>query len=62
MNQKNFNLVTTAVFLIIALLHLLRLTYNWEANIASFSVPLWPSALAVVIAGYLAYQSWKLSK
>lgn len=49
------------MFLIIAVLHAMRLLYQWEANVAGVEVPLWASMAAVVIAGYLAYRgfTWK---
>jgi putative transcriptional regulator len=44
-----------AIFLIVALAHALRHVFKWEVIIASWLVPMWVSALALVIAAYLAY-------
>lgn len=60
MNQKSFSNVTLIVFLLIALLHALRLVYGWSAVIGGWEVPMWLSGLAVVLAGYLAYSAFKL--
>lgn len=50
------------IFLIIALLHLLRLIFGWSAVMEGWSVPLWLSGVALVVAGYLAYEGFRLSK
>jgi hypothetical protein len=41
---------------------LLRLVARVEVLVAGHQVPLWPSAIAVVIAGGLSVWLWKLSK
>lgn len=56
MNQKIYNTVTGIVFLIIALLHLVRGVIGWPASIAGWNVPIWLSWIAVIVTGYLAYQ------
>ncbi len=60
MNQKTFSTVTLVIFSLIALLHVLRLVYGWNAVIAGWEVPMWLSGLSVVLAGYLAYSVFKL--
>ena len=50
------------IFLIIAVLHLLRLVLGWNAVLEGWSVPLWLSAVALVVAGYLGYEGFRLSK
>lgn len=60
MNQKTFYNITLIVFLLIALLHALRLVYGWSAVIGGWEVPMWLSGLAIVLAGYLAYNAFKL--
>lgn len=62
MNQKTFAQVTGVIFAIVAILHLARLIFGWEAMIGGWSVPGWISVLALVGAGYLAYSAWKLSR
>lgn len=56
MNQKTFSLVAGIIFLLIAILHLARSIWGWEAVIAAWQVPMWASWAAVVVAGFLAYQ------
>ncbi|MBI4436033.1 MAG: hypothetical protein HY590_01245 [Candidatus Omnitrophica bacterium] len=62
MTQKQFNLVTGTIFAVIAVLHLLRLIYHWNALIANRPVPLGVSVVACVVAGYLAWQGFRLRK
>lgn len=62
MSPKVYGLTTAIVFSLIALLQLLRLTLRWEAMVNGRSVPLWPSAIAVVIAGYLAFEGFRQAR
>ncbi len=59
MSQKSYYSVTGTVFLIIGVLHLLRVLNSWPANIGTFVVPIWFSWAAVLLAGYLAYHGLK---
>ena len=45
------------IFGIVALAHLVRLILGWEVSIAGRALPLWGSGLAVIVTGFLAYQS-----
>lgn len=62
MSQKTYLKTAGVVFLIIAALHLLRLVLGWSAVFQGWSVPQWLSAVALVVAGYLAYEGFRLSK
>lgn len=62
MSQKRYITVTGIVFLIIAVLHLLRLLLGWEAVIGGWHVPVWVSCLALVVFGYLAYTAFRLAR
>jgi hypothetical protein len=42
------------LFLIIAVLHLLRIFFGWPAQIGGLSLPMWASWLALIAAGALA--------
>ncbi len=57
MEQRTFNLVAGIVFSVIAVLHLLRVIFGWDAAIGGWDVPMWLSYLAVVAAGFLAYSA-----
>ena len=60
MSQRTFLGVSGTIFGIIAILHLLRITYGWPAQIGSFTVPTWLSWLSLLIAGYLAITAFIL--
>ena len=62
MKQKTFSLATGLIFLVIAVLHVLRLAFKWEAVLNGWVVPMWVSALALLIAAYLAFEGLKLSR
>ena len=53
---------TTWIFSIFALVHAWRLLSGWGAVVAEWDVPRWVSGVAVIVAGYLAYQGWKLKR
>ena len=59
MNQKTYNGITAALFLIIALLHLLRIVFGWPAEIGGVGIPMWASWLALVVTGALAYVGFR---
>ena len=54
--------VAGTVFGLMCLAQLLRLVTRAEVLVAGHQMPLWPSALAVVIAGGLSLWLWKLSR
>ena len=53
--------VASAIFGLITLAQVMRLVIRPEVVVAGHLVPLWPSALAVVILGGLCLWLWKLS-
>jgi hypothetical protein len=62
MNLRSFSLVAGIIFTIIALLHLLRIVYGWDAVVGGWAAPKWVSWLALVVAAYLGYEGLRLSK
>jgi len=62
MNQKNFLLVAGLIFLLVALVHILRLIFQWEAAVAGIQVPMWISFVGTAVFGYLAYEGLKLGR
>ena len=57
MSQKTFSTVVGVIFSVIAILHLLRAVLGWNAVIGSFTIPMWVSWVAFVVATYLAYSA-----
>ena len=62
MRQKTFSLVVGLIFLLIAVMHVLRLALKWEVVLNGWSVPMWVSAIAIVITAYLAFEGLKLGR
>jgi len=62
MDQKTFFLTAGAIFLLIAILHVIRIIFAWDAVIGGWVVPKWASWVAIVVAIYLAYEGFRLGK
>jgi hypothetical protein len=61
-NQKTFSLVATVIFLVVGLMHALRLFFGWHAEVNGWTVPLWVSWVGLVVALYLASEGIGLSR
>ncbi len=53
---------TVVVFTAVAALHFLRVVLGWELVLGNVFIPLWVSWVAVVLAGFLAYDGFKLNR
>jgi hypothetical protein len=62
MTLRGFCLITSILFLLIALLHAVRLLQGWQVTIGGAVVPIWISWIGVAISGFLAYEGFLLSK
>jgi hypothetical protein len=56
--MKPFTRAAVAVFTIVAVVHLIRLTEGWEVTVSGFIVPVWWSAPGFIIAAGLAFMVW----
>ncbi len=54
MTREAFCIVAGLIFAVVALLHLLRIYMDWPVVIGDWSVPMWVSWIALVVAGILA--------
>lgn len=61
LSQKTFFQLTAAIFLILSLMHVLRLFFDLEASIAGWNVPLGVSIVAAILGGYLGYNALKFA-
>lgn len=62
MNDKNILVFVSVLMGFGALMHLVRILAGWELVIGSWLFPSWLSALAFLIAGFLSYKIFKISK
>ena len=62
MKEKKFILVASIFFALLAVAHLLRMVYGWEAVVASQEIPLWASGIGIVITGIFALVGFSLVK
>jgi hypothetical protein len=53
--------VASVIFGLVCLMQLLRLLTGVEVFVAGHEVPLWPNAIAFLVAGGLSYWMWLLS-
>ena len=56
MSQKAFSLVAGLIFLLVAAVHLVRLVLKWSVIFNGWAVPMWISWIALVVAGFLAFE------
>ena len=62
MDRKTFTLLAGVIFAIVALLHLLRIYMAWPVVIGDWTVPMWESWIALVVAGGLSYFGLSLTQ
>ena len=63
MNSQTTGLrVASVVFGLMAIAQLVRLLIRPEVLVAGYSMPLWPSVLALIILGGLSVWMWKLAR
>ena len=62
MSPKTFSLTAGIIFLLIALAHIFRVAFEVEWIVEGRTVPMWVSWVAMFLAGYLAYEGFRLGK
>lgn len=50
--------VVGGIFLVVALLHLVRIAFGWNLILGDVAVPIWLSWLGVIVPGYFSYASF----
>lgn len=55
MTRKPFSILAVFVFVIVAVLHVVRVVFGWEVIINGAKIPMWVSLLGVAISGVLAF-------
>ena len=57
--MKPFTTIAVAIFALMAIVHLLRLAFGWEVVVTGYVIPVWWSAVGIVVAGGLALMVWR---
>ena len=60
MNTKDFVIVSTIIFALVAVMHLIRLVLGWSMVLGMTSVPFWASLLVLLISASLAIWGFSL--
>jgi hypothetical protein len=61
MSQKTFSFTAGVVFLLVAILHVLRIALGWHVIVNVWTIPMWVSWIGVFIAGFLAFTGFTLA-
>lgn len=57
-SERNLLTLAGLIFLVVGLVHLLRLAFGWSLVVGDFAAPLWLSWIGVAITAYLSYSSF----
>jgi hypothetical protein len=60
--SKPFATLSIIVLALIALGHVLRMVFRWEAVVNGTSIPVWISAVPALFLGGLAFMLWRESR
>lgn len=60
MSHRTYELLSGVLFLFIAIAHMVRVMLRTAIVAEGIHIPVWWSAVAVVISGYLAWQGIRL--
>jgi uncharacterized membrane protein len=62
MKQPLYSALSGFIFLVVAIVHLVRAVLGWQLLIGSWIVPIWISWAGAVVATFLAYEGFKHSR
>jgi len=60
--RKSFFFTVAGIFITVSTLHFLRLAFELDIYIGSWSIPGWFSGMIVVFAAFMAYWSLKINR
>ena len=52
--KKPFTKLAVVIFVLVALLQLIRVVEGWAVSIGGFQIPVWGSVVAALVAGVMA--------
>jgi hypothetical protein len=62
MSHRAYSLVAALLFSLIVVGHLVRLLFRVPWVVADWTVPMWMSVVGIVIAGFMAFAGFRLSR
>lgn len=60
MTVRTYALLSSVIFLLVAVLQLVRLVLQWDVMIGGWHLPLWASIVAVLVAGFMSFAGFRL--
>jgi hypothetical protein len=60
MTVRVYAAISSAIFLLVAILQLLRVVLGWDVIVGGWHVPTWASIVAVVVASFLSFAGFRL--
>jgi hypothetical protein len=57
-SEKPVTMLAIALFVLVGIVHCIRLFSGWEITVNSIEVPMWVSVVGVAISAGLAYGLW----
>lgn len=58
MTLKTYAVTSSLIFLLVAVVHVLRLIWNWDVAVEGWHIPIWFNVIGILIAGYLSYEGF----
>ena len=62
MSDHAYALIAGIVFLLVAIAHLLRMALGTPVVVQGVSIPMWASAIALVVTAFLSYEGFHFSR
>ena len=57
--KKPFTTITVVILAVVALLHALRLLFDWSVTVEGTAVPGWVSVVGLIVSAGLAVGTWR---
>jgi len=58
--KRRYYYIVSIVFILVALLHFLRILNSWTLELGGYMIPMWMSWVVVILLGYLAVRGLTL--
>jgi hypothetical protein len=60
MTVQSYAAATSIIFLLVGVLHLVRVVLQWDVMIGTWHFPIWASVVAIIVAGFLSFAGYRL--